>query len=162
MPKDSGELRVSPSALSWRLHNLGLVDEVQWRQLCRLTLRECAERGGWAEEHLALTRSQSDVRRPGLLSREVLDAFAHGDVSARVAARVLGIPPETLLPAAPSTLPGSEDGHCTVDDPPGTDFLAAGSEGRLLDRTPSPARWRRQFSIARGVSVESPNNPGNG
>jgi Zn-dependent peptidase ImmA (M78 family)/transcriptional regulator with XRE-family HTH domain len=111
-----GELRVSPSALFSRLHNLGLVDEVQRRQLCRLTLRECAERGGWAEEHLALTRSQSDVRRPGLLSREVLDAFAHGEVSARVAARVLGIPPETLLPAAPSTLPGSEDGHCADED----------------------------------------------
>jgi Zn-dependent peptidase ImmA (M78 family) len=111
-----GELRVSPSALSWRLHNLGLVDDAQRRQLCRLTLRECAERGGWAEEHLALTRSQSHVRRPGLLSREVLDAFAHGDVSARVAARVLGIPPETLLPAAPSPLPGSEDGHCADED----------------------------------------------
>lgn len=111
-----GELRVSPSALSWRLHNLGLVDEVQRRQLCRLTLRECAERGGWAEEHLTLTRSQSDVRRPGLLSREVLDAFAHGEVSARVAARVLGIPPETLLPAAPPTLPGSEDEHCADED----------------------------------------------
>ncbi|MGH3901811.1 MAG: ImmA/IrrE family metallo-endopeptidase [Pseudonocardiaceae bacterium] len=107
-----GELRVSPSALSWRLRNLGLVDEVQRRQLCRVNLRECAERGGWPEEHLTLTRSQSDVRRPGLLSREVLDAFAHGEVSARVA----GIPPETLLPAAPSTLPGSEDEHCADED----------------------------------------------
>ncbi|MGH3697286.1 MAG: helix-turn-helix domain-containing protein [Pseudonocardiaceae bacterium] len=111
-----GELRVSPSALSWRLRNLGLVDEVQRRQLSSLTLRECAERGGWAEEHLTLTRSQSDVRRPGLLSREVLDAFAHGEVSARVAARVLGIPPETLLPAPPPTLPGSEDEHCADED----------------------------------------------
>ncbi len=111
-----GELRVSPSALSWRLRNLGFVDEVQRRQFCRLNLRQCAERGGWAEEHLALTRSQSDVRRPGLLSREVLDAFSHGEVSARVAARVLGIPPETLLPAAPSTLPGSEEEHCADED----------------------------------------------
>jgi len=111
-----GELRVSPSALSWCLHNLGLVDDAQRRQLCRLTLRECAERGGWAEEHLALTRSQSHVRRPGLLSREVLDAFTHGDVSARVAARVLGIPPETLLPAAPPTLPGSEDERCADEN----------------------------------------------
>lgn len=109
-----GELRVSPSALSWRLRNLGLVDEAQRRQHCRVTLRECAERGGWAEEHLTLTRSQSHVRRPGLLSREVLDAFAHGEVSARVAARVLGIPPETLLPAAPSMLPGSVEEPCNI------------------------------------------------
>ncbi len=111
-----GELRVSPSALSWRLRNLGLVDEVQRRQLCSLTLRECAERGGWAEEHLTVTRSQSHVRRPGLLSREVLDAFAHGEVSARVAARVLGIPSETLLPAPPPTLSGNEEEHCADED----------------------------------------------
>ncbi|MGH3766436.1 MAG: hypothetical protein ACRDTX_15030 [Pseudonocardiaceae bacterium] len=63
-----------------------------------------------------MTGSQSDVRRPGLLSREVLDTFAHGEVSARVAARVLGIPPETLLPAAPSTLPGGKEEHCADED----------------------------------------------
>ncbi|MGH3805971.1 MAG: hypothetical protein ACRDRU_04900 [Pseudonocardiaceae bacterium] len=63
-----------------------------------------------------MTRSQSHVRRPGLLSREVLDAFAHGEVSARVAARVLGIPPETLLPAAPSMLPGSVEEPCNKGD----------------------------------------------
>lgn len=48
-----GEFRVSPSALSWRLRNLRLVDEVQRRQLCRLNLRECAERRGWAAEPVA-------------------------------------------------------------------------------------------------------------
>lgn len=46
----------------------------------------------------------------------MLDAFAHGEVSARVAARVLGIPPETLLPAAPSMLPGSVEEPCNKGD----------------------------------------------
>lgn len=96
-----GQFGVSPSALSWRLLNLGRIDDREQRRLGGLALWECAERGGWLDRYRALTRDQSEVRRPGLLSREVLGAFEDGDVSARVAARVLDIPPETLLPPAP-------------------------------------------------------------
>lgn len=96
-----GRFGVSPSALSWRLRNLGRIDDRQRRQLGALALWECAQRGGWLERYRELTRDQSEVRRPGLLSRDVLQAFEDGDVSARVAARVLDIPPETLLPPVP-------------------------------------------------------------
>lgn len=93
-----GRLGVSPSALSWRLLNLGLVGNDQRAHLGRLTLRACAVRGGWLERHRARTRHQSEVRRPGLLGHDVLEAFETGRVSARVAARVLEVQPETLLP----------------------------------------------------------------
>ncbi|MQA13367.1 MAG: ImmA/IrrE family metallo-endopeptidase [Pseudonocardiaceae bacterium] len=96
-----GELRVSPSALAWRLLNLGLVTTVQRAHLGSIALWECAERGSWLDSYRALTRNQSEIRRPGLLSREALRAFEDGSVSARVAARVLDILPETLLPTSP-------------------------------------------------------------
>ncbi|MGH3475981.1 MAG: helix-turn-helix domain-containing protein [Pseudonocardiaceae bacterium] len=93
-----GRLGVSPSALSWRLLNLGLIGDDERARLGTLTLRACAVRGGWLERYRARTRDQSEVRRPGLLSHNVLEAFETGRVSARVAARVLEIQPETLLP----------------------------------------------------------------
>lgn len=96
-----GELRVSPSALAWRLLNLGLISSSERARLGSVALWECAERGGWLDTYRVLTRNQSEVRRPGLLSRDVLRAFEDGAVSARVAARVLDIPPETLLPNSP-------------------------------------------------------------
>ncbi len=96
-----GRFGVSPSALSWRLLNLGRIDDRERRRLAALALWECAQRGGWLDRYRELTRDQSKVRRPGLLSRDVLQAFEDGDVSARVAARVLDISPETLLPPAP-------------------------------------------------------------
>jgi hypothetical protein len=95
-----GQFGVSPSALSWRLFNLGHIDDRERRRLGALALWECAQRGGWLDRYRELTRDQSEVRRPGLLSRDVLRAFEDGDVSARVAARVLDISPETLLPPA--------------------------------------------------------------
>lgn len=94
-----GRLGVSPSALSWRLLNLGIIGDEERAHLGTLTLRTCAVRGGWLERYRARTRNQSKVRRPGLLSQDVLDAFDTGRVSARVAARVLEVEPETLLPS---------------------------------------------------------------
>jgi Zn-dependent peptidase ImmA (M78 family) len=96
-----GELRVSPSALAWRLLNLSLISAAERVHLGSVALWKCAERGGWLDTYRALTRNQSEIRRPGLLSREALRAFEDGSVSARVAARVLDIPPETLLPTSP-------------------------------------------------------------
>ncbi|MGH3922952.1 MAG: ImmA/IrrE family metallo-endopeptidase [Pseudonocardiaceae bacterium] len=93
-----GRLGVSPSALSWRLLNLGLVGDEERIRLGMLTLREYAIRGGWLERYRARTSNQSKVRRPGLLSHDVLEAFEIGRVSAQVAARVLEVQPETLLP----------------------------------------------------------------
>lgn len=93
-----GRLGVSPSALSWRLLNLGLVGDDERAHLGTLTLRGCAVRGGWLERYRARTRDQSEVRRPGLLSHDVLEAFETGRVGARVAAQVLEVEPETLLP----------------------------------------------------------------
>ncbi|HEU0088762.1 MAG TPA: hypothetical protein VFQ77_14145 [Pseudonocardiaceae bacterium] len=81
--------------------NLGRIDDRERRRLAALALWECAQWGGWLDRYRELTRDQSEVRRPGLLSRDVLQAFEDGDVSARVAARVLDISPETLLPPAP-------------------------------------------------------------
>lgn len=97
-----GLFGVSPSALSWWLLNMGIVNDVERRRLGALALWDCATRGGWLERYRALTRDQSEIRRPGLLSREVIEAFEQGRVSARVAARVLDVPPETLLPALPA------------------------------------------------------------
>ncbi|MGH3977826.1 MAG: ImmA/IrrE family metallo-endopeptidase [Pseudonocardiaceae bacterium] len=96
-----GVFGVSPSALSWRLLNMGIVNDGERCRLGALALWDCATRGGWLEHYRALTRDQSEIRRPGLLSREVIEAFEAGRVSARVAARVLDVPPETLLPALP-------------------------------------------------------------
>lgn len=96
-----GELRVSPSTLAWRLRNLGLIDTAERSHLGSIALWKCAQRGGWLDTYRVLTRNQPEIRRPGLLSRDVLRAFEDGAVSARVAARVLDIPYETLLPASP-------------------------------------------------------------
>jgi len=107
-----GRLGVSPSALSWRLLNLGLIGDQERVRLGTLTLRQCAVRGGWLERYRARTRDQSEVRRPGLLAHQVLEAFETGKVSARVAARVLRVPPETLLPPP---LPKQLDGNLESD-----------------------------------------------
>ncbi len=96
-----GELRVSPSTLAWRLKNLSLIDTAERSRLGSNALWKCAQRGDWLDTYHALTRIQPEIRRPGLLSRDALRAFEDGSVSARVAARVLDIPPETLLPASP-------------------------------------------------------------
>ncbi|MGH3428965.1 MAG: hypothetical protein ACRDQZ_15605 [Mycobacteriales bacterium] len=70
----------------------------------------------------------------GLLSREVLDAFAHGEVSARVAARVLGIPPETLPPdATPRTFVVDT---CTI-----INFTAAARLDLLESALEGRGRW---------------------
>jgi hypothetical protein len=107
-----GRLGVSPSALSWRLLNLGLVGDDERAHLGTLSLRACAVRGGWLERYRARTRDQSEIRRPGLLSHDVLEAFETGRVSARVAARVLEVEPETLLPPP---LSGQLDGDTEGD-----------------------------------------------
>lgn len=95
-----GELRVSPSALAWRLLNLGLISDSERQRLGSTELWRCAHRGGWLDIYHALTRNQSVVRRPGLLSREALQAFEDGMISARVVARVLATPPGALVTAS--------------------------------------------------------------
>ena len=94
-----GRFGVSPSALAWRLKNLGLVDDERRAALGAMPMRKAAERGGWGPQLAEQALDQGRTRLPGRLATRTVTAFAEGAVSARLVATVLGTEPDAILAA---------------------------------------------------------------
>ena len=86
----ASDLRVSPSALAWRLFNLGLIDENRRNAWHKLTAKAAAERAGQGPA-LALAVARASVPRPpsGLV-RDTYAAYQQGDTTLRPYANLLG------------------------------------------------------------------------
>lgn len=92
-----GRYRVSPSALAWRLVNLGLLRKAEAKPFQVMSSLQAARLGGWVPEFDELTLRQSRPRPPFALSMRAAQAFIEGTISARPLAAVLNVPAETLL-----------------------------------------------------------------
>ncbi len=90
------QLMVSPSALAYRLADLRLIDEMtrdQWRGVsAKAAARESGQTRALAE-HAAYT---GNPRRPGLLARDLYAAYVDGRATARLYARLVGVPAEAF------------------------------------------------------------------
>ncbi|MFL6111962.1 MAG: helix-turn-helix domain-containing protein [Catenulispora sp.] len=94
-----GRFGVSPSALAWRLKNLGLVDDERRAALGAMPMRRAAECGGWGPQLAEQALDQGRARLPWRLATRTVTAFAEGTVSARLVATVLNKEPEAILAA---------------------------------------------------------------
>ena len=93
------ELRVSPSALSWRLFNLRLIGPEQQISFSKCSIKEAAMRANWVKEYRDLTRQQGSHRPPQLLLTQAFVAQAEGLISVRPLAAILEVPEDALLPS---------------------------------------------------------------
>jgi Zn-dependent peptidase ImmA (M78 family) len=92
-----GELRVSPSALSWRLLNLKLIDDARRSELGGMSTWDAADQGGWTDRHLEFVQQQTMTRVPGDLLDRAHQAYQAGEISARLLALILNITPDEFL-----------------------------------------------------------------
>lgn len=115
-----GRFCVSPSALAWRLKNLGLVDDTERAHLGSMPMKKAAERGGWSVRLAELAMDQGRTRHPAKLAARTVKAFATGAVSARLVATALNIEPEAVLAAwdqVTETAPTASDSREVVFQP---------------------------------------------
>ncbi|MCZ2814921.1 helix-turn-helix domain-containing protein [Modestobacter sp. VKM Ac-2984] len=82
-------LRVSPSALSWRLLNLGLVSESRRKQLARYSTAACAQLAGAGGLLARLTEESQRERVPAGLIQDVANAYLNGKMTMRPFANLL-------------------------------------------------------------------------
>ena len=92
-----GLFMVSPSALAWRMVNLGLADAKDVRPLRDMPLQQAARIGGWESEFDELTLRQNQLRPPAPLAARAAQALLEGKIGVRPVATVINVPPETLL-----------------------------------------------------------------
>lgn len=88
--------QMSPSAMSWRLLNEGLVSQEEQRKLGAQTARAMAMRAGEAAEHTNRARLAGVPRPAQRLVDAYLDAYRDGVTTLRPAANLLGQPAEEL------------------------------------------------------------------
>ncbi|SDP61977.1 protein of unknown function [Klenkia soli] len=85
------DLGVSPSALSWRLFNLGLASDFRRRQLATFNTARCASLAKRTKE-LAKWTKESQTRRPPFgLAADLLVAYDHGAITLRPFANLLEV-----------------------------------------------------------------------
>jgi Zn-dependent peptidase ImmA (M78 family) len=92
-----GRFMVSPSALAWRMVNLGLVDEQSARPLLGMPVQRAVRLGEWEARFDELTVHQNRTRPPAPLAARAAQALLEDKIGARPVAAVLNVPPETLL-----------------------------------------------------------------
>lgn len=88
--------QMSPSAMSWRLLNEGLISQEDQRRLGAQTARAMAMRAGEAAEHTNRARLAGVPRPAQRLIDAYLDAYRDGVTTLRPAANLLGQPAEEL------------------------------------------------------------------
>lgn len=92
----SSRLQVSPSALGFRMAGLQLIDEMTARQWGKTTAVQATQKAG-AGSILSAAIQQSAVSRPpGLLARDLMDAYLEGKTTLRLYADLVGVNTETL------------------------------------------------------------------
>lgn len=105
-----GRLRVSPSALAWRMKNLSLIDETRRARFTGIGARASALLGGWSDEFRILEAERGATRPCMRMVRAALVAYESAAASVRPLAAILGRPPEEVLSALqPEEEPGTSD-----------------------------------------------------
>jgi Zn-dependent peptidase ImmA (M78 family) len=99
-----GRFTVSPSALAWRMVNLGLIDADIARPFLAMPMQLAVRLGNWAARFDELTVHQNRPRPPAPLAARGAQALLDGKIGVRPLAAILNAPPETLLPS-----PGGAD-----------------------------------------------------
>jgi Zn-dependent peptidase ImmA (M78 family)/transcriptional regulator with XRE-family HTH domain len=94
-----GELRVSASALAWRLFSLGLVDGETRRRLASTSLRAAALHGGWLDDFRAHEAERGATRPCMRLVDAAVAAYERRDISVRPLAAILNRSVEEVLVA---------------------------------------------------------------
>jgi Zn-dependent peptidase ImmA (M78 family) len=92
-----GRFMVSPSALAWRMVNLGLIDDHAARPLLAMPVQRAVRLGEWEARFDELTVHQNRARPPASLAARAAQALLEGRIGARPMAAILDVPPETLL-----------------------------------------------------------------
>lgn len=92
----SAQLRVSPSALAFRLHRLRLIDAYASKTFREYTAHRVASMSGKIAELAADIAQAQRERPPGVLIHDAFAAYAAGDTSIIPYADLLGVDPEEL------------------------------------------------------------------
>jgi len=93
------ELRVSPSALAFRLLSFRLIDSMTCDRFKALSARQAAELAGRLEQLAADVAAANRVRPPGLLARDAYAAYASGQATLRPYANVINADVDALMDA---------------------------------------------------------------
>lgn len=105
----SSTLRVSPSALAFRLQRLRLIDSYACDAFRRLTAQDVARIAGAADKLVTDLATAQRARPPGPLARDTLAAYLSGKTTIRLYADVTGAAPDDLRAALESDgSPGTE------------------------------------------------------
>jgi Zn-dependent peptidase ImmA (M78 family) len=92
----SSSLRVSPSALAYRLQRLGLIDAFGCSEFRAYSARRVAELAGTAADLATDIATAQRDRPPGLLVRDAFAAYTAGATTVQPYAQLLGVDPEQL------------------------------------------------------------------
>lgn len=90
------EFVVSPSALSYRLSNLGLIDPRQRSSFASLTTTRCAELAEQVETYVEWAAVGARQRPPLAMLGQVLSAYLDGKTTLRPLANLTGVPVDQL------------------------------------------------------------------
>lgn len=90
------DLRVSPSALSYRLKNLGLIDDSTREKLGAIIGKHAAVIADKVDEFVSASAESMRPRVPASLLRDSFRAFQDGAATIRPYARLLGVDPQAL------------------------------------------------------------------
>lgn len=90
------DLKVSPSALGYRLANLGLIDNGTREQLGSLTGKRAAVIAGKVDAFVRASAESMRPKGPASLLRDAFTAFQEGEATIRPYARLLGVDPKEL------------------------------------------------------------------
>jgi Zn-dependent peptidase ImmA (M78 family)/transcriptional regulator with XRE-family HTH domain len=92
-------LRVSPSALAYRLLNFRLIDSMTCDRFKVMSAQQAAELAGRLEQLAADVATANQVRPPGLLTRDTYAAYAAGQATLRPYANVINADVDALMDA---------------------------------------------------------------
>lgn len=90
------DLAVSPQPLAIRLNSLNLIDDWAKNSWKSLSLAEAARGVGRGDEYATRTQAAMQSRAPGLLGRDLVDAYVEGKTTLRPAARLFDLPTDQL------------------------------------------------------------------
>lgn len=92
----SMQLMVSPNALTYRLKNLRLIDDLAATRLGGVSATQAARVAGTSPVLAAATAYSVEERRPGLLTTDLFTAYLDGKTTLRPYANLIGVDPDSL------------------------------------------------------------------
>lgn len=90
------ELGVSPKALAYRLRDLRLIDSMSRERFGALSMTDAARLSGRSDGVTERSAASIRPRVPGLLSKNLFEAYSAGETTLRPYARLLGVSPQEL------------------------------------------------------------------